>query len=287
MKNLKQLSRNVLGRRISRGVTAGRVALTAVLALAVALAVLPATARAASQQQLPFRCFAQVGVDHVVFGPNSFFLPKTEQGPTRFRENAGPTIVTYPLYHGSSRGRDVRYVITEASVLSVAQTLGVNYAPKLAQATGTAAVQNSSSQVGSGNGIDFPASVDFSPAHILVPGPTGFPPTTAQPGAIGEPGYSPLVQVLFRGKTVVLNAPKSPTPPARQTRSSPSALVPSATGRRTAVTTTRASTTRPLTPPIPVRRRSRTSPTPPVSTPHHQRAAPTPRSWRRTARANR
>lgn len=35
-------------------------------------------------------------------GPDSFFLPKTEQGPTSFQENAGPTIVTLPLYHGSS-----------------------------------------------------------------------------------------------------------------------------------------------------------------------------------------
>ena len=66
MKNLKQLSTNVLGRRISRGITAGAVALTVVLASAVALSALPATALAASQPQLPFRCFAQVGVDHVV-----------------------------------------------------------------------------------------------------------------------------------------------------------------------------------------------------------------------------
>lgn len=208
MKNLKQLSRNVLGRRLSRGVSPRGVALTAVLALAVALSVRPSTARAASQQHLPFRCFAQVGVDHVVFGPDSFFLPNTQQGPTSFTENAGPTIVTYPLYHGTSQDRDVRYVITEASDLSVARVLGVNYAPKLAQAAGTAAVQNSSSQVGSGNGIDFPASVDFSPAHIIVPGPTGFPPAVAQPGAVGEPGYSPLVQVVFRDTTVVLNAPQ-------------------------------------------------------------------------------
>jgi hypothetical protein len=186
MKNLKQLSRDVLGSYISRDLSAGAVVLTAVLALAVALSVMPATAQAASQQHLPFRCFAQVGVDHVVFGPDSFFLPNTQQGPTSFTENAGPTIVTYPLYHGTSRGRDVRYVITEASVLSVAQTLGVNYAPKLAQAAGTAAVQNSSSQVGSGNGIDFPASVDFSPAHILVAGPMGFPSKAAQPGAVGQ-----------------------------------------------------------------------------------------------------
>src|SRR5262249_31562085 len=85
---------------------------------------------AGSQPQLPFRCFAQVGVDHVVFGPDSFFLPNTVQGPTSFSENAGPTIVTYPLYHGTSQGRDVSYVITDASNLSVAQALGVNYTTK-------------------------------------------------------------------------------------------------------------------------------------------------------------
>src|SRR5215472_12555900 len=208
MKNPKQMLREGLGRPISRGVTACAVALTSVLVAALALLALPAAAQAVSQPQLPFRCFAQVGVDHVVFGPDSFFLPTTVQGPTSFRENAGPTIVTYPLYHGTSRGRDVSYVITDASNLSVARALGVNYTPKLAQAAGTPAVENSTSQIGSGNGIDFPASVDFSPAHVLVPGPTGFPPAAAQPGAVGEPGYSPLVQVVFRDQTVVLDAPQ-------------------------------------------------------------------------------
>ena len=208
MKNPKQVVREGLGRLISCGVTARTVALTAVLAAAATLWALPATALAVSQPQLPFRCFAQVGVDHVVFGPDSFFLPNTVQGPTSFRENAGPTTVTYPLYHGTSQGRDVSYVITDASNLSVAQALGVNYTPKLAQAAGTAAVENSTSQVGSGNGIDFPASVDFSPTHVLTPSAAGFPPAAAQPGAVGEPGYSPLVRVVFRDKTVVLNAPQ-------------------------------------------------------------------------------
>jgi hypothetical protein len=180
----------------------------AFLAAVISFAALTATARAVSQPQLPFRCFAQVGVDHIVFGPDSFFLPNTVQGPTSFSENAGPTIVTYPLYHGTSQGRDVFYVITDASDRSVAEILGVNYVPKLAQAAGTAAVQNSTSEIGSGNGIDFPASVDFSPAHVIVPSATGFPPATAQPGAVGEPGYSPLVEVVFRDKTVVLNAPQ-------------------------------------------------------------------------------
>ena len=106
MKNPKQVLRESLGRRISRGVTARAVVLTSLLAAAAALLALPATALAASQPQLPFRCFAQVGVDHVVFGPDSFFLPNTVQGPTSFIENAGPTIVTYPLHHGTSHGRE-------------------------------------------------------------------------------------------------------------------------------------------------------------------------------------
>jgi hypothetical protein len=165
-------------------------------------------AQAASQPHLPARCFAQVDVVHVVFGPESFFLPKTVQGPTSFRENAGPTVVTYPLYQGTSQGRKVFYVITDASERSVADALGVNFVPKLARAAGTAAVQNSTSEIGTGRGIDFPASVDFSPARILIPGPTGFPPAVAQPGAVGELGYSPLVQVTFRGQTVILNAPQ-------------------------------------------------------------------------------
>jgi hypothetical protein len=197
------LRKTISSRRAKRSV-----GLTVIAAVAVALAGLPATASAVSQPQLPFRCFAQVGVDHVVFGPDSFFLPSTVQGPTSFRENAGPTIVTYPLYRGTSNGRRVDYVITDASDLSAARALGVNYTPKLAQAAGTAAVQNSMSEIGSGNGIDFPASVDFSPSRILVPGPAGFPPAQAQPGAVGEPGYSPLVRVVFRGRTVVLNAPQ-------------------------------------------------------------------------------
>jgi hypothetical protein len=208
MDNQKQVLREILGRPIFRSITARAVAVISVLASAVALLALPATAQAASQPLLPFRCFAQVGVDHVVFGPDSFFLPNTVQGPTSFKENAGPTIVTYPLYHGTSQGRDVSYVITDASDLSVARALGVNYTPKLARAAGTAAVQNSTSQVGSGNGIDFPASVDFSPTHVLTPSATGFPPDAAKPGAVGEGRYSPLVQVVFRDTTVVLNAPQ-------------------------------------------------------------------------------
>jgi hypothetical protein len=183
---------------------------TAIGAVVLAAVPLAATApvSAESQQLTSFRCFTQDDNVHVRFGPASFFSPPTQQGPTSFKENTGPTVVTFPLYHGTSRGRPVEYVITDASDLSAAQVIGVNFVPKLAQAVGTAAVQNSTSQIGTGHGINFPASVDFSPQHVIVPGPDGFPPASAAPGAVGEPGYSPLVQVNFRGHNVVLNAPQ-------------------------------------------------------------------------------
>jgi hypothetical protein len=196
------------------------VAVAAAVASAAAVSALPSamalaargpashSARHDSRPQVPARCFAQKDVKHVVFGPKSFFEPPTTQGPTSFKENAGPTIVTYPLYHGTANGHPVLYVITDASTRSVANVLKVNYTPKLAKSQGTAAVQVSASHITGGNGIRFPAGVNFKPNRILVPGPTGFPPTKAQPGAIGRPGYSPLVHVVFRGHSVVLDAPQ-------------------------------------------------------------------------------
>jgi hypothetical protein len=77
MRNPRQVLPESLGRPISRRVTACAVVLASVLASAVALVALSVSAAAASQPLLPFRCFAQVGVDHVVFGPDSFFLPNT------------------------------------------------------------------------------------------------------------------------------------------------------------------------------------------------------------------
>jgi hypothetical protein len=186
----------------------GRAAAIGALVLAAAPIATAMPALASTQQLTPFRCFTQDDNVHVVFGPASFFNLPTQQGPTSFKENTGPTQIQFPLYHGTSRGRPVEYVITDASDLSAAQVIGVNYVPKLAQAVGTPAVQNSTSSIGTGRGIDFPASVDFSPQHVIVPGPSGFPPAAAAPGAVGEPGYSPLVQVNFRGNNVVLNAPQ-------------------------------------------------------------------------------
>lgn len=161
----------------------------------------PHPAHAAFPATLPTRCFTTEGTFHQIFGPSSFFLAETQQAPTGLRENGpDPSTATYPLYRGTSPRGPVYYVITDASDTSVAQDLGSNYTPKLANAIGSAAVQNSAST--DPRHIDFPAGVDFSPTRVLTPGPNGFPPVAAQPGAVGDTGYSPLVQLGNTGVVV-------------------------------------------------------------------------------------
>jgi hypothetical protein len=110
--------------------------------------------------------------------------------------------VQLPLLRGTSQGRTVWYVVLDASTSGAADRYGVNRSNKLANARGTAAVQ----KVTVKNGVlDFPASVDFRPDRVVVPGPGGFPPAKAEPGSVGEAGYSPLVQLP---DGTVLNAPQ-------------------------------------------------------------------------------
>jgi hypothetical protein len=109
-------------------------------------------------------------------------------------ENGNDT-VTLPLFKGTSQGKTVWYVVLDSSSGNDADAKGVNRSQKLANARGTTAVQ----KVAISNGIvDFPASVDFTPQHI-VDAPAGFPPTTFQAGAVGQVvngvAYTPLIQL--------------------------------------------------------------------------------------------
>jgi len=116
-------------------------------------------------------------------------------------ENTVDDTVKLPLYRGVSKGQTVWYVILDASTGDAAKKYGVNRADKLNNAKNTAAVQ----KVRLVNGvIEFPATVNFEPDNVVVAGPTGFPPESLQPGAMGLPGYSPLIQ-LPNGN--ILNAP--------------------------------------------------------------------------------
>lgn len=115
-------------------------------------------------------------------------------------QNANGT-VTLPLYRGTSHGQTVYYVMTDSSDGNFSQQFGLNRAQKLVNAAATNGVQ----KVAVSNGVvDFPATVDFSPIRQVTSGPQGFPPAAAQPGAIGEAGYSPLIQLP---SGVIVNAP--------------------------------------------------------------------------------
>lgn len=104
--------------------------------------------------------------------------------------------VTLPMYRGTSNGQTVWYLLLDTSDGEDAQRLGINRASKLENARGSAAVM----KVRVINGvIDFPASVDFGLDRVVVPGPTGFPPAAASPGAVGQTvngiAYSPLIEM--------------------------------------------------------------------------------------------
>ena len=111
--------------------------------------------------------------------------------------------VTLPLFRGvSPTGSDEFYIITDASDFAVARRMGINYAPKLAEAIGSEGVQ----QVTLHDGVmQFEGDVDFSPVYQVVagPSPTYFPPKVANPGAVGDSAWSSIV-VLPGG--LVLNA---------------------------------------------------------------------------------
>lgn len=114
---------------------------------------------------------------------------------------AGETI-TLPLHKGTTMtGASVWYIITDTSDRAVAERLGVNWSPKLANAIGSAAVQQVRFV---GDMVEFKGTVDFTPERAVIPGPTGFPPALATPGSLGDAAYAPLITT---GDGVVLNAP--------------------------------------------------------------------------------
>jgi hypothetical protein len=113
----------------------------------------------------------------------------------------GDDTVTLPLYRGTSGGRIVWYVLLDASSDEYADAFGINRAQKLENARGTLAVQKVRVE---GGVIEFPATVDFRPERDVVAGPQGFPPLAALPGAVADPGYSPLIELP---DGTILNAP--------------------------------------------------------------------------------
>jgi hypothetical protein len=111
--------------------------------------------------------------------------------------------ITLPLYLGSMAGtkKNVWYILTDVDDPGVAAELGLNYSAKLTFAADGARTANLDDQ---GNLVFDKGTVDFRPVRKIVPGPVGheFPPVSAQPGAVGDANYSPLVRVLNDGGTI-------------------------------------------------------------------------------------
>ena len=105
--------------------------------------------------------------------------------------------VTLPLYKGTTRrGERVWFVLTDTSNLREAVRLGINWAPKLANALGTAAVQHAvlhGKQLNHSNVVQFAGSVDFSGQRAVIPGPDFFPVLAGtHAGPIADAQYSPM-----------------------------------------------------------------------------------------------
>jgi hypothetical protein len=137
------------------------------------------------------------------------------------RVNLSNETVRLPIYPGTAplpghpgQTERVWFILEDASDPGAAHDLGVNYAPKLANlAIGDpAAVETvtlgkpTPAQNRFGPPVvNFQGAPDFSPTRIAVPGPTGFPLKSFQPGAVAGPGYSPFIQIA--GSPTVYNAP--------------------------------------------------------------------------------
>ena len=118
-------------------------------------------------------------------------------------------VARIPLYKGYFNGNAVWFVRTDVSDKAIARKLGLNFAPRLANADRgcTSCIQSvtSTDSIPGQSAVDFAATVDFSPVRALVPGPTGFPPLSVNPGSLGNPTYSDLIRV--KGASAVYNAP--------------------------------------------------------------------------------
>ncbi len=110
--------------------------------------------------------------------------------------------VTLPLRRGHAGAKTVWYIVTDSS--DKAAKRGEIYAPLLGNVgTGCAACVE---HVQERNGeIDFAGAPHFTPTRTFAPGPTGFPPKSAAPGATATSTYSPFIRI-GTSKTVIREA---------------------------------------------------------------------------------
>ena len=154
-------------------------------------------------------------IQAVSSAPTGITLDKSQQTITSAsRVDLTRDFATLPLHKGTVAGETVWYVITDVSDAKIATEIGVNFAPKLANAgvACPACVQEvvTSDPILGREPVEFQGAPDFSPTRTVEPGPTAFPAQTFTPGAVAGPNYSSFVTVdtgQASGIPVVFNAP--------------------------------------------------------------------------------
>lgn len=114
-----------------------------------------------------------------------------------------------PLREGQlASGEKVWFVVTDVTERDLAELHGIPYAAKMAYGLTGRAFREAVIEK-DGTWTFNRGGVDFAPEWAVQPGeaPNFFPPTSAQPGSVGDGEYSPIVQVTNAGKGAVFNAP--------------------------------------------------------------------------------
>src|SRR6266436_8025627 len=141
---------------------------------------------------------ATVGFSY--FGPSPSEVNQSLVGPVQLLKSgtvdAAHVTITLPLYKGKLAGsnRNVWYILTDVSDSNVAAELGLNFSTKLQFSSLAARTGNLDAE---GNIVFNAGTVNFAPDRKIIPGPPGveFPPKFAQPGAVGDTHYGPLVRI--------------------------------------------------------------------------------------------
>jgi hypothetical protein len=158
---------------------------------------------------------AAVGADvaETYFGPPPSTVNPSLVGPVELLtagqiDRMGLTI-TLPLYRGEMRdGRNVFYIVTDTTDEGNARDLGINFSSKLVFADTRRGVREAE-LMPDGLLIFKEGTVNFRPERRVEAGgedDQAFPPAVAEPGAIGDRRYSPLVKIVNAGGHIY-NAP--------------------------------------------------------------------------------
>jgi hypothetical protein len=144
------------------------------------------------------------------FGPPPSSVNQSLVGPVQLLKT-GPVddqagTITIPLYLGHMKnGTNVWYVLLDVDDADVAAELGLNFSAKMTFMANAARTANLDQN---GDLVFDKGTVDFTPVRNIVAGPVGqeFPPSAAQPGAVGDKDYSTFVQIV-NAAGVIYNAP--------------------------------------------------------------------------------